>query len=61
MKELISKVRNNNIQFVTVTQDLSSLKNVSQDTVKAILENSNARIVLTSDKHVDEGKKDETA
>lgn len=61
MKELISKLINHNIQFVTITQDLSSLKNVGEDTVKAILENCNARIVLTSDKPVDEGKKDETA
>lgn len=61
MKELTSRFKNYNIQFVTVTQDLSSLKNVSEDTVKAILENCNARIVFTSDKPGYEGKKDETA
>lgn len=61
MKESLSKIRNNKICFVAVTQDLSSLKNLSGDTVKAILENCNARIVLTSDKPVDEGKKDDTA
>ena len=61
MKELLSKIRNNKICFVAVTQDLSSLKNVGEDTAKAILENCNSRIVFASDKPGYEGKNDETA
>jgi len=61
MKELISRFMNYNIQFVTVTQDLSSMKKVRENTGKSVLENSNARIVLTSDKTGNEGKKNETA
>ncbi|WLS81219.1 TraM recognition domain-containing protein (plasmid) [Erwinia pyri] len=61
MKELISRFMNYNIQFVTVTQDLSSMKKVRENTGKSVLENSNVRIVLTSDKTGNEGKKNETA
>lgn len=61
MKELISRFMNYNIQFVTVTQDLSSMKKVRENTGKSVLENSNVRIVLTSDKTGNEGEKNETA
>lgn len=61
MKELISRFMNYNIQFVTVTQDLSSMKKVRENTGKSVLENSNVRIVLTSDKTGNEGKNNETA
>lgn len=61
MKELISRFMNYNIQFVTVTQELSSMKKVRENTGKSVLENSNVRIVLTSDKPGNEGKKNETA
>ncbi|WP_241389450.1 TraM recognition domain-containing protein [Serratia entomophila] len=46
MKELISKIKQYNLQVITVTQDLTDLKNVSEDTGKAIIDNCNAHIKL---------------
>jgi hypothetical protein len=44
MKESISKIKRYNLQVITVTQDLSDLKNASGDTVSAIVENCTAYI-----------------
>ncbi|EOY1433427.1 TraM recognition domain-containing protein [Yersinia enterocolitica] len=52
MKESISKIKRYNLQVITVTQDLSDLKNISDDTVKAIVENCNVHITLAQDKDV---------
>ncbi|HGK4568947.1 TPA: TraM recognition domain-containing protein [Yersinia enterocolitica] len=52
MKESISKIKRYNLQVITVTQDLSDLKNISDDTAKAIVENCNVHITLAQDKDV---------
>ncbi|EAB2604779.1 TraM recognition domain-containing protein [Salmonella enterica] len=44
MKEFISKIKRYNLQIITVAQDLSDLKNISDDTAKAIVENCNVHI-----------------
>ncbi|MBI0194796.1 TraM recognition domain-containing protein [Yersinia pestis] len=52
MKESIPKIKRYNLQVITVTQDLSDLKNISDDTAKAIVENCNVHITLAQDKDV---------
>ncbi|EKE8037953.1 TraM recognition domain-containing protein [Salmonella enterica] len=46
MKEFISKIKRYNLQTITVTQDLSDLKNISDDTAKSIVENCNVHIEI---------------
>ena len=52
MKKFTSKIKRYNLQVITVTQDLSDLKNISDDTAKAIVENCNVDITLAQDKDV---------
>ena len=52
MKKFTSKSNRYNLQVITVTQDLSDLKNISDDTAKAIVENCNVHITLAQDKDV---------
>lgn len=52
MKESISKIKHYTLQVITVIQDLSDLKNISDDTPKAIIENCNVHITLAQNKDV---------
>jgi type IV secretory pathway TraG/TraD family ATPase VirD4 len=46
MKESISKIKHYNLQVITVTQNLNNLKNIGDDTVKAIIENCNVHVEI---------------
>ena len=46
MNKMILKMLLHNIQTVTVTQNLNDLKNISNETVNAIVENCTAYIYL---------------
>lgn len=46
MEKFISKIKRYNLQIITVTQDLTDLKNVSEDAGKAIMDNCNVHIKL---------------
>ena len=46
MKEFISKIKQYNLQVITVTQGLSDFKNISDDTAKDIVENCNVHIEI---------------
>ncbi|RKT89362.1 TraM-binding TraD/TraG-like protein [Rahnella aquatilis] len=52
MKEFISKIKRYNLQVITATQDLNDLKNISDDTAKAIVENCNVHITRAHGKDV---------
>lgn len=46
MKEFISKIKQYNLQIITVTQELSDLKSISDDTAKTIVDNCNVHIEI---------------
>lgn len=48
MDKMILKMSRHNIQTVTVTQNLSDLKNTGNETVNAIIENCTAYISLVN-------------
>lgn len=48
MDKIILKMSRHNIQTVTVTQNLSDLKNTGNETVNAIIENCTAYISLVN-------------
>lgn len=46
MKKFISKIKRYNLQIITVTQDLTDLKNVSGEGGKTLMDNCNIHIKL---------------
>ncbi len=49
MDKFISGIKHQNVNVITVTQDLTGLRNISDDTAKGIVENCTVCIFLRGD------------